>query len=226
MDGNRFDHLTKHVAGSSRRALLKTSMGIAVAGVASIAGRGQIGAAGKQRGFGQTCKTASDCLPGMPCKNHPDGRRRCGCLGSIDCPSGLCDLAICVAGTCGVEPKRCDDSNPCTIDSCDPQSGQCLHTAVADDTPCDDDDACTTGDTCQSGVCTGEPRDCSLSDGIGLSTAVCSEGACVCPAETTICQRTAELDDRFACCRSDEHCEICGGLLTPRCLGQGILCLL
>lgn len=51
-----------------------------MATVASIAGRGQIEAAENQRGFGQTCKTASECLPGMPCQNHPDGRRRCGCL--------------------------------------------------------------------------------------------------------------------------------------------------
>ena len=226
MDGKLFDQLTRHVAGSSRRTLLKTSLGVAVASVASIAGRDQIEAARNQRGFGQTCKTASDCLPGMPCQNHPVGRRRWGCLGTIDCPSGLCDLAICVAGTCSVEPKRCDDGNPCTIDTCEPQTGQCLHTAIADDASCDDGDSCTSDDICKSGICTGTPRDCSLSVGIGLSNAVCAAGACVCPAETTLCQRTAEPDERFACCRSDEQCQICGPLLTPRCLADGDFCLL
>jgi hypothetical protein len=51
-------------------------------------------------------------------------------------------------------PRTCDDSNPCTDDSCDPATG-CSSTANA--APCDDGSTCTVGDTCQGGACVGDP---------------------------------------------------------------------
>ena len=46
---------------------------------------------------------------------------------------------------------NCDDSNACTSDSCNPDSGQCEHTAPPS---CDDQNACT-GDSCNitTGLC-------------------------------------------------------------------------
>lgn len=62
--------------------------------------------------------------------------------------------STCQAGNCSAgEPVDCDDGNPCTIDSCDAQTG-CKH--VADNTAkCSDGDACTNSDRCKMGVCVG-----------------------------------------------------------------------
>jgi cysteine-rich repeat protein len=57
----------------------------------------------------------------------------------------------CVAGQCVSESMlACDDENPCTDDSCDPETG-CVHTPNQAD--CSDDNACTAGDHCQGGEC-------------------------------------------------------------------------
>jgi hypothetical protein len=62
----------------------------------------------------------------------------------------------------------CDDSQPCTTDSCDSKTG-CAHSSLAVGDACDDGDLCTTGETCQNGgaalVCKGStPVDCSDSN--------------------------------------------------------------
>ena len=52
----------------------------------------------------------------------------------------------------------CDDGNPCTDDTCEPQTG-CVHD---DNTaPCNDGNPCTEPDTCQEGSCTG-PKTCAV----------------------------------------------------------------
>ena len=53
-----------------------------------------------------------------------------------------------------VEGEDCDDSNPCTIDSYDAESGDCVHTQI----DCDDGDECTI-DSCdpQTGLCLHTP---------------------------------------------------------------------
>ncbi len=59
----------------------------------------------------------------------------------------------CQEGTCsgGVAPN-CNDGNPCTDDSCEPDSG-CLSAPNA--APCSDGDVCTTDDQCDDGQCAG-----------------------------------------------------------------------
>lgn len=62
------------------------------------------------------------------------------CTASADCMvgRGFCDgLFACRDGTCEpFEPRDCDDSNACTMDSCDPTLaggvGACRHTATCD----------------------------------------------------------------------------------------------
>ncbi len=49
-------------------------------------------------------------------------------------------------------PVDCDDDNPCTVDDCDPSTGDCVNTPVPDGTTCDSGDDCAIG-TCQSGIC-------------------------------------------------------------------------
>jgi len=64
----------------------------------------------------------------------------------------------CVAGPA----KNCDDGNPCTKDSCDPETG-CVN--VNDPTAaCSDGDPCTENDACEDGKCHGTPQECEPLD--------------------------------------------------------------
>ena len=72
---------------------------------------------------------------GLPCD---DGDK---CTVGEVCANGLCDG--------GVAPN-CSDSNTCTEDFCQPQSG-CTH--VNNSLTCQDGDACTVGDMCVDGMC-------------------------------------------------------------------------
>lgn len=70
--------------------------------------------------------------------------------------SGVSDE--CVPGT----SVDCNDNNPCTTDSCDPEVG-CVH-VPNDAAECVDGDACTVDDECKNGVCVGTPMPCLAID--------------------------------------------------------------
>ena len=107
----------------------------------------------------------------------------------------------------------CDDSNPCTTDSC--VGSICQHDPL-DGTSCDDSDACTTADVCRVGVCTGEsPVQCP------------APGRCevqgVCQPATGQCSRPfspmgTSCDDGSLTTSSDT-CNGAGG-----CAGSPIVC--
>ncbi len=65
---------------------------------------------------------------------------------------------------------QCDDSNPCTVDACDPAIG-CVAPAGNDGAECDDDDACTEDDACSGGTCAGAGITCDDGD-------PCTEDSC------------------------------------------------
>lgn len=103
------------------------------------------------------CQVASGCIDGQ-CRYtavfSPDHPTPCT-------PRTRCyDRAFCDAeGQCVTEEaslRSCDDDNPCTADSCDEQTGACLH-APLDETGCDDGDPCTADDRCVQGTCKGQP---------------------------------------------------------------------
>lgn len=93
-----------------------------------------------------SCDPGSGCVltdaPEMtPCD---DGN---ACTSEDGCFSGLCT---------GGGAISCEDSNPCTVDSCDPVTG-CSSTATAGE-PCDDGDDSTADDICgEDGSCVGTP---------------------------------------------------------------------
>ena len=118
------------------------------------------------------------------------------CIVVTAADSDPCDEALwneCVAyrchgGQCAEEPLiNCDDDNPCTNDSCDPQSG-CAHTFNTAE--CDDGNPCTGGDACKDGECVGDQPICEC-----LTNAECVEkddgdmcnGVLVCDFETKSC---------------------------------------
>ena len=77
----------------------------------------------------------------------------------------FCANAVCGGGVAIV----CADNNPCTDDSCDPDSG-CLFSNNT--VPCNDNDACTNGDVCGNGECVpGAALDCEDNN-------VCTDDSC------------------------------------------------
>ena len=105
-----------------------------------------------------TCKGRGVCVDGVET-----------CDGTPPAPD-ICDL---IDNDCDGETDNglCDDLNPCTTDSCDPNTGNCIH--VNDNTRiCDDGNVCTGVDKCQDGMCTGfNPVSCE--DGNPCTTNVC-----------------------------------------------------
>ena len=171
---------------------------------------------------GNACTLGDHCMAGKcvnsgllscdddnPCTSDscdPEG----GCLHLLNaapCDDGNvctygdhCNLGECLGGGSLV----CNDSNPCTADSCDPQAG-CTFLAN-DDGECTDHNACTNGDKCGAGVCL--PGDfVSCDDGNLCTDDVCTpKDGCVYVPNTMPCD-DAEL------CTIDDHCEqgICIG---------------
>lgn len=105
-----------------------------------------------------TCKGKGTCVDGQET-----------CIGDMPAPD-ICDLKD---NDCDGETDNglCDDLNPCTTDSCNPETGDCIH--VPDDTRlCDDGSMCTQVDKCTGGVCTGyNPLTCG--DGNQCKTWTC-----------------------------------------------------
>ncbi len=112
-------------------------------------------------------------------------------------------------GVC-VDDMFCDDGNPCTDDSCDPESG-CVNDA--NEFECDDGDPCTIADTCKGGDCIGAPRDCQDANPCTFDS---------CDVDTGECVNDAALADESACddgnpCTGDDVClaGACAGALLP-----------
>lgn len=165
----------------------------------------------------------NDCDDGNPCTN--DGcdlvTRQCVYTNNnLPCSDGdLCTTGdVCVSGGCvsGL-PTICDDSNPCTIDSCSKSTGCIFMPKV-----CNDSDPCT-DDSCNldNGDCVFKPVDCN---DLNLCTAdscdpvtgsclhfpincddgdVCTDDGCYGQTGCTHEHNTAACDDGNVCTGSD-----------------------
>lgn len=122
----------------------------------------------------------------------------------------------CVDGVCtALTPANCADDNPCTDDSCAPESG-CLHSP--NESPCNDGNACTTQDACQAGGCVGGPGP-ECDDGNVCTADGCDSGAgCVHLAQAGDC------DDGNSC-TVDDVCAngVCVGAQAKDC-DDGNIC--
>ncbi len=139
---------------------------------------------------GSAC-TADGCDSGTgSCTHSPiDGV----CDDGLKCTGG----DACVSGVCVGTPLSCDDSNPCTDDSCDPVSG-CTHAPTsASGVACDDGSACTIGDACSGGTCKGATA-LTCDDGNPCTDNTCNPASgCDFKANTSAC------DDGNACTAGD-----------------------
>jgi hypothetical protein len=136
---------------------------------------------------GNEC-TANDTCVHETCSGTPrdcDDHNQCtqdGCDAAAGCThqplnGTVCDdhnactsMDSCIAGVCKGQPVTCNDSNPCTADSCDIATG-CVYSTVSG-VPCDDSNPCTSNDACHLGLCRGLPVDCG--DGDECTDDVCT----------------------------------------------------
>jgi hypothetical protein len=173
-----------------------------------------------------TCETAPDTT--ILCPLAPELHPACAIAVCV-AASGTCQVVLppagvfcldgtactqgdsCASGQCAGLPVICDDGAPCTLDSCNAQSG-CVH-QPADTGPCDDGSACTEGDACQAGVCApGQPVDCS--DGDACTGVETCDPAAGCAAGTPLPCDNSDL------CDGQESCDPLDGCVS----GAPLLC--
>jgi hypothetical protein len=145
---------------------------------------------------GNVC-TDDSCNPAAGCV-HTNNTTPCN-------DSNACTTNdTCSGGTCvGGPPPNCDDTNPCTDDSCKPATG-CVHTNNT--APCSDGNACTTNDTCAGGTCVGGPL-LTCNDGN-----LCTDDSCNPATGCVFTNNTAACSDGNPCTQGD----ICGaGVCQP-----------
>jgi hypothetical protein len=94
-------------------------------------------------------------------------------------------------------PLNCNDSNPCTDDSCDSAAG-CFN-VPNDANPCTDGTVCTSGDACVAGACVGTPVVCD--DGDACNGSEFCDSVLGCQAGTPL-----TCDDANPC--TDDSCDM------------------
>ena len=118
----------------------------------------------KGKSVGPVCFSDNDCNDNNECTTNVclySGQADASCQntpitdGAI-CAGGVCCSGVCEAPTCSVDTD-CDDSNTCTIDTCD-NIGTCFASCSYSDI-----DSCVDDDGCCPARCTSEnDTDCSL----------------------------------------------------------------
>jgi hypothetical protein len=216
VDGSRFDQLTKTVAGSSRRSLLKAGLGSALG--LTTGGFGIKGArAAVPRVPGEICRKHGDCASGLCGPKDRAGRQRCLCIDFGDCPTltegGLCDVGSCNAGVCATAidvGASCGTGDLCTTSpTCQPD-GSC----GGGTTTCTAQSQCHEVGICdpQTGGCTnpekvdGTPCETGVPNSSG---ATCQSGSCVCTPHGTDCG-SRECGMGFTTCGQPVSCGECG----------------
>ena len=112
------------------------------------------------------CDLKDSCFPSDTCVlgTCVHGASVCNCAETADCQlvedGNACNgTLVCVGGKCTVDAATvvvCDAAltTACTVGVCDPGTGACSASPVANGQPCDaDGSVCTAGDACQGGVC-------------------------------------------------------------------------
>ncbi len=142
------------------------------------------------------CHTAAGatCATGVACVYPTTIADSTACDDGNACTTGeTCHSGACNGGTA----VSCNDSNPCTDDSCDTVLGCTNQNNTA---ACDDGNPCTSGDVCANGLCkSGATKDCSaMTDQCNVG--VCNaSGAC---AKSPVTNNTA-CNDNLKCTATD-----------------------
>ena len=148
------------------------------------------------------CQSAADCeYPGTQCLSSTCFEGSCryikiavsecfACGPDAPCQGTFCDPRQCKDGFCRHAPKSCDDGDPTTRDSCDPEAGQCKHEPVGPPR------------ACQGGDC--GPRQCRKNtDCIQMQDGVCHAGPC----EAGWCKWRNVDNSQCQPCTGDHDCK-------------------
>ncbi|MFT7580187.1 MAG: MYXO-CTERM domain-containing protein [Myxococcota bacterium] len=178
------------------------------------------------------CDDGNECTLGDEC----DDSGQCAGIGMVCddgnlCTSDSCDLTLGCAfepvmagqscnddnactfvdlcdgnGGCAGTALTCQDTSPCTEDSCAPATG-CVFNELPAGTPCNDSNACTTSDVCAGRDCGGEVVVCDDQD-------ACTDDSC----DPAVGCATAQAVDGTPCddddvCTGSDQCVagVCGG---------------
>jgi hypothetical protein len=164
---------------------------------------------------GNACTHNDHCVDGA-CAGDPD--QGCECTADSDCPDddNLCNGGIvCLDFQCqgdGASVVCGDDGNPCTLSTCQPETGACEDLPLPNGTGCNDGDFCTTGDACHQGVCEGGlPPSCH--DGNPCTADQCdSLAGCIFPLLSGVA------------CDDGDVCTIHDKCVAGACSGSPITC--
>ena len=129
-----------------------------------------------------SCNTATGCV---------NAANTVGCdLDASQCTPDVCSNKSCTAGAA----KVCNDSNPCTTDSCAASTGNCQF--VNNTSPCNDGSACTSGDACGAGTCSGTAITCN-------DSLLCTTDSCIAASGCSHVNNTVVCSDGNACTNND-----------------------
>lgn len=109
---------------------------------------------------GNACTVDDECEDGE-CES---GSETLHCEDWTDCTDDICDPSVgCTYPLngnpcCVLDNNLCNDNDPCTVDSCDVNTGACLY--APNQGACSDGDLCTYSDICTGGECRGLPVNC------------------------------------------------------------------
>ena len=212
MDGNRFDDLTRTLAGArSRRGILRL-IGLAFAAAGTIP-RGADAAVCRPNG--SLCRKPGECCSGA-CMPDATGRGRCACAaGTVACASGCCPICEVSPNGTACPGGKCFDGECCNSGPfggiCDPNVGGPL--------------CCVGAEHCCGTECC---VDCFVEDDLS-DQYLCCPPQNLCPAGST---------GTGACCRDGETCietrpgayscvddrRVCGGGLCDGPCCNGVCC--
>ncbi len=170
-----------------------------------------------------------DCDDGVFCNGVETCIDLDGCVsGSDPCPGQVCDEGTDACMDCFVDDD-CDDSDPCTDDTC--ESGICSNVAVDCDDgvfcngveTCDDSDGCVSGsDPCPGQLCdegTDACVDCVVDNDCDDSDP-CTDDTCL----TGSCSNNPVDCDDGLFCNGVEFCDEFGGCISGKDPCPGQLC--
>lgn len=173
---------------------------------------------------GEACADGDACTQTDTCSEQGvcEGSDPVQCEAPDSCNgAGVCDPETGECSNPGPgDDAACDDGNPCTVDSCDPELG-CTHEAMEDGTPCGDGDACNGEELCQAGACAvGTAPDCD--DGNPCTDDACQPDAgCVATPNdyTESCYSGPEGTEGVGACQAGVR--VCqDGALSQECSGE------
>ena len=170
---------------------------------------------------GSPCEDGSACTTGDTCVQDAAGAIACLGIPRI-CDSGdLCTVDACdpATGQCVTRPLNCDDGSDCTQDSCTSPGG-CQHRSLAGD-PCDDHNACNLNDRL---ICSVNKIFCQGEGGVDCSdNSWCTYDSC---NPTVGCVHVdlgaPRCDDGNAC--TTDVCVSTGCLHPPKSCDDGNAC--